>query len=185
VARLEFQIWPPEAGNRGFVVLRRAVVPQAETATMTKNKLVLILAGSVLLLFSTDMNPAPAAEPQPGGPGIIQLDRLEGTYGPVTFDHATHVTRYAEGCGDCHHQHSGYDGNPCQRCHEIDAAQFKASVKRNFPPCGKCHGEYDPAAPDVPDLKVAYHQVCFSCHRKTGDVGKAPENCEQLCHAKK
>jgi hypothetical protein len=152
---------------------------------MTKNKLALILAGSVLLLLSTDMTPVTAAEPEPGGPGTIQLDRLEGPYGPVTFDHAKHATRYADGCGDCHHQHSGYDKNPCKRCHAIDAAQFKASVTRNFPPCGKCHGNYDPEALDVPDLKVAYHEVCFSCHRKLGDVGTTPENCERKCHGKK
>jgi predicted CXXCH cytochrome family protein len=152
---------------------------------MTKNKLVSILAGSVLLLLSADMSSAPAAEPEPGGPGIIQLDRIEGLYGPVTFDHAKHATRYAEGCGDCHHQHSEFDKNPCKRCHEIDAAQFKASVKRDFSPCGKCHGDYDAAAPEVPDLKVAFHEVCFGCHRKTGDVGTSPQNCEELCHAKK
>jgi hypothetical protein len=152
---------------------------------MIKNKFASILISSALLFLSTDMNPAPAAEPQPGGPGTIQLDRLEGPYGPVTFDHAKHTIRYADGCGDCHHQHAEYDENPCKRCHAIDAEQFKASVKREFSACSRCHGDYDVTAPEVPDPKVAYHQVCFSCHRTAGDVGISPQNCEELCHAKK
>jgi hypothetical protein len=152
---------------------------------MTKNKFALILVSSTLLLLTIVWHPAPAADPEPSGPGVLQLDQLEGSYGPVTFDHAKHATRYADGCGDCHHQHRANDGNPCKRCHSIDAAQFKASVTRNFSRCGRCHGDYDPQTPEVPDLKVAYHEVCFSCHRTTGDVGTSPQNCEELCHAKK
>jgi hypothetical protein len=152
---------------------------------MNMHRTALTLAASALVLFAAAIITAQSAEPELGGPGIIRLDRLEGLYGPVTFDHAKHATRYAKGCGDCHHQHTGYDENPCKRCHTIDAEQFKASVKRNFSACSKCHGDYDVAAPEVPDLKVAYHEVCFSCHRKNGDVGETPASCGQLCHAKK
>lgn len=167
------------------------LAPRAETKTknkretMTMNRIALILTASALTLLAAAISPAKAADPEPGGPAIIQLDRLEGSYGPVTFDHAKHATRYAEGCGDCHHQHGGYDKNPCKRCHAIDAAQFKESVTRNFSACSKCHGDYDVEALDTPSLKVAYHEVCFSCHRKTGDVGKTPASCGQLCHVKK
>jgi hypothetical protein len=156
-----------------------------EQETMTMNRIALILTASTLTFLAAAISPAKAEDPEPGGPATIQIDRLEGLYGPVTFDHAKHATRYAEGCGDCHHQHSAYDENPCKRCHAIDAAQFKASVKRNFTACSKCHGDYDVEAPEVPDLKVAYHEVCFSCHRKIGDVGTTPASCEQLCHVKK
>jgi hypothetical protein len=103
----------------------------------------------------------------------------------VTFDHAKHATRYADGCGRCHHQHAANDKNPCKRCHSIDAAQFKASVKRNFSKCSNCHGDYDAATPEMPSLKVAYHETCFTCHRANGDVGESPRNCQELCHAKK
>jgi predicted CXXCH cytochrome family protein len=152
---------------------------------MTMNRITLILTAGALTLLATAISPAKAADPEPGGPATIQIDRLVDLYGPVTFDHAKHAASYADGCGDCHHQHSGYDKNPCKRCHSIDAAQFKAAVTRNFGACGKCHGDYDSAALDTPSLKVAYHEVCFSCHRETGDVGKTPASCEQLCHAKK
>jgi len=156
-----------------------------EQETKTMNRIALILTASTLTLLAAAISPAKAQDPEPGGPAIIQLDRLEGLYGPVTFDHAKHATRYAEGCGDCHHQHGGYDKNPCKRCHAIDAAQFKESVTRNFSACSKCHGDYDVEALDTPSLKVAYHEVCFSCHRKTGDVGETPASCGQLCHVKK
>lgn len=153
--------------------------------TINMNRIALLLTASALTLLATAIGPARAEDPESGGPATIQIDNLKGPYGPVTFDHAKHAASYAEGCGDCHHQHRGYDENPCKRCHALDATQFKASVKRNFSACSKCHGDYDVAAPEVPDLKVAYHQVCFSCHRKTGDVGKTPASCGQLCHVKK
>ncbi len=148
------------------------------------NRITLTLAACALTLLAAVIGPAKAADPEPGGPATIQLDKLEAIYGPVTFDHAKHATRYAEGCGDCHHQHRDYDKAPCKRCHAIDAAQFKASVVRSFPPCSKCHGDYDAADVNTPSLKVAYHEVCFSCHRKTGDV-ETPASCGQLCHVKK
>jgi len=158
---------------------------EQETKTMNMNRIALILTASALTFLAAAISPAKAADPEPGGPATIQIDRLEALYGPVTFDHARHATRYAEGCGDCHHQHRDYDKQPCKRCHAIDAAQFKASVTRNFGACGKCHGDFDAADVETPSLKVAYHEVCFSCHRKTGDVGKTPASCGQLCHVKK
>lgn len=149
------------------------------------NRIALILTAGTLTFLVTVFSPARADDPQPGGPATIQINKLEDQYGPVTFDHAKHAAQYAEGCGDCHHQHSAYDENPCKRCHTIDAAQFKASVKRNFSACSKCHGDYDVQTPEVPGLQVAYHEMCFGCHRELGDVGKTPASCEQLCHVKK
>lgn len=146
-------------------------------------KIVLILTAGALLLLTAATNPTPAAEP--GGPDTVELDRLAGPYGPVEFSHGRHARRFAEGCGDCHHQHRGYEKQPCKRCHAIDVAQFKESVVRSFRPCGNCHGDYDPATPDVPGLKVAYHQVCFSCHTEVGDTGASPASCDQQCHTKK
>lgn len=148
-------------------------------------KFALILASSAMLLLVTATLPARAADSPAAVPDTIVLDHLKGPYGPVTFDHAKHATRYADGCGECHHQHRANDKNPCKRCHSIDAAQFKASVTRNFSACSNCHGDYDAKTPEVPDLKVAYHQVCFTCHRTSGDVGKSPHDCQQLCHTKK
>jgi hypothetical protein len=158
---------------------------EEEQEAETMNRFALILTASAFTLLAAAISPTRAAEPESGGPATIQIDRLEDLYGPVTFDHAKHATSYADGCGDCHHQHRDYDKQPCKRCHAIDAAQFKASVVRSFPACSKCHGDYDAADVETPSLKVAYHETCFSCHKKLGDVGETPANCNQKCHAKK
>lgn len=147
------------------------------------NKFALMLAAAMLLLPALAL-PAPPLD-DPGGPDRIVLGALEDVYGPVTFNHRRHATRFAEACGDCHHQHRGLEKNPCKKCHALDSMQFRDSVKRNFGACGNCHGDYDRESPEMPSLKVAYHQVCFSCHRETGDVGDTPAGCEQLCHEKK
>jgi hypothetical protein len=151
--------------------------------TMKSKRLVSFLAGGALLLVMTAVLPTPASEL--GGPDTIELNQLEGPYQPVIFDHRRHAAEFAESCGDCHHQHRGYEKLPCKRCHAIDKAQFKESVVRSFRPCGNCHGDYDPATPDVPGLKVAFHEVCFSCHKGMGDLGRTPAGCEQQCHARK
>ncbi len=148
---------------------------------MKKLFLILIAAGS--LLVTAAINPAQAAETS--GPVMVELDRLDGPYEPVMFSHKRHVTRFADGCGDCHHQHREFDKLPCKRCHAIDATQFRESVTRNFRPCSSCHGDPDPATPDVPGLKVAYHEVCFSCHKSVGSLGASPQSCDQQCHARK
>lgn len=147
------------------------------------NRLLPLLIACTLLPLAAA--PQQNVAPAPGGPGIVRLDSLEGPYEPVVFRHGRHAARFAQGCGDCHHQHSGYDRNPCKRCHAIDAAQFKESAVRSFRACSTCHGDYDPAAPDVPGLKVAYHQMCFSCHEGTGEEDAAPKSCEQQCHTRK
>lgn len=147
------------------------------------NKIILILVSGALLLLSAAINPASAGDLS--GPLMVELDRIAGPYEPVNFSHKRHASRFADGCGDCHHQHREFDKQPCKRCHAIDAAQFKESVTRSFRPCANCHGELDPAAPDVPSLKVAYHQVCFTCHKAVGDLGTSPESCERMCHARK
>lgn len=146
-------------------------------------KLTLILVASALLLLTAAIDPTLAADLS--GPDRVELDRLDGPYGPVSFSHGMHATRFADGCGDCHHQHRDFDKLPCKRCHAIDATQFKESVTRSFRPCGNCHGDLDPATPDVPSLKVAYHQVCFGCHKGVGDLGASPKSCERQCHARK
>lgn len=146
------------------------------------NKLALTLAAAILLL---PIRALPEATAPPEVPGKIVLDSLQDLYGPVSFNHGRHASRFADACGDCHHQHRGLEKDPCKRCHRVDAAQFRDSVKRSFPACSNCHGDYDRDEPAMPSLKVAYHQTCFSCHRKNGDVGNTPKSCEELCHEKK
>jgi predicted CXXCH cytochrome family protein len=51
--------------------------------------------------------------------------------------------------------------------------------------CKSCHSSYDPANPNMPGLKTAYHSQCFQCHRGMGNVGIDPKGCTVMCHAKK
>ncbi len=126
---------------------------------------------------------ASAASGKAGMPGVRVLDSLADRYDPVRFDHDMH-TFIAERCGDCHHEHP-VEAQRCRDCHSMDSSLFKESVVNTFLSCRTCHGKYDPANPDLPGLKVAYHRQCFKCHGGMGDIGKDPRGCTQQCHAAK
>ncbi len=115
-------------------------------------------------------------------PGVRVLSSLVDQYGPVTFDHAKHVS-LAGKCDVCHHHANGAAAT-CAQCHNLSPAVFRKSVVSSFLPCSSCHSAPDPGNPSMPGLKVAYHQKCFACHRGMGDVGLAPKGCTELCHAK-
>lgn len=117
-------------------------------------------------------------------PDIVKLDSLVNEYEPVVFNHATH-TFIAGDCGKCHHQHGNSGALPCKDCHSVAPSNFKNSVVNNFMACKNCHGTYNPSVPRMPGLKVAYHQICFQCHRGMGNVGTDPKGCAMMCHAKK
>ena len=123
-----------------------------------------------------------------GGPGknpeVVKLDSLSDTYQSVTFDHAKHAS-LAGDCGMCHHEHGNNGKLPCKECHAVSPSAFKTSVIRNFQPCKSCHGAYNPAMPQLPGLKAAYHSACFQCHRGMGNVGTDPKGCTEICHALK
>jgi hypothetical protein len=51
----------------------------------------------------------------------------------------------------------------CQGCHHNSPAS------KNPPSCASCHAKpFDPATPDRPGLKAAYHGQCMSCHKAMG-----------------
>jgi hypothetical protein len=88
-------------------------------------------------------------------------------------------------CGVCHHQHGKNAALPCGECHSVKASTFKATATGGFIACKNCHGAYDPATPQMPGLKVAYHRQCFECHRGMGEVGVNPKGCALMCHDKR
>jgi hypothetical protein len=124
------------------------------------------------------------ASSESGLPGTRTLGSISDQYVPVKFDHAQHV-QIAGNCETCHHQHPDIKKLDCLGCHAIAPAVFKNSVKNNFSACSACHGAPNASNPSVPDLKVAYHMKCFSCHRGMGDIGLNPKGCTEICHAKK
>jgi hypothetical protein len=115
---------------------------------------------------------------------LVKLDSLVNIYKPVLFDHEKH-TAIAGDCGICHHQHGKNASLPCHECHSIKASTFKADVTGSFIACKNCHGALDPAAPQMPSLKVAYHRQCFQCHWGMSEVGSNPKGCTVMCHDKR
>ena len=123
--------------------------------------------------------------PQPSAArGLIKLDSLVNMYKPVLFNHEKHIA-IAGDCGACHHQHGKNSSLPCGECHSVKASTFKATATGGFIACKNCHGAYDPATPQMPGLKVAYHRQCFECHRGMGEVGVNPKGCALMCHDKR
>ncbi|HEX9021497.1 MAG TPA: cytochrome c3 family protein [Nitrospirota bacterium] len=129
-------------------------------------------------------SPSPAAARGRKGPGLVKLDTLADIYRPVLFNHEKH-TAIAGDCGICHHQHGKNASLPCHECHSLKASAFKSSATGSFMACKNCHGALDPAVPQMPGLKVAYHRQCFQCHRGMNDVGVSPKGCTQTCHDKR
>jgi hypothetical protein len=117
-------------------------------------------------------------------PKIVALDSVTDKYEPVKFDHEKHVA-IESNCSKCHHQHPNPKSLSCSECHSISSAEFGKSVGHSFLACKSCHGTYDISNPGMPDLKVAYHRVCFECHRGMGNVGLDPKGCTETCHARK
>lgn len=116
-------------------------------------------------------------------PELIILDSISGKYTPVKFNHKTHIP-FSQGCSQCHHEHQNNEALSCKDCHNVMPSLFKNSVHRNFLACKNCHSVFNPSLPQMPDLKVAYHRVCFQCHRGM-DVGIEPKGCTKRCHTLK
>jgi len=81
-------------------------------------------------------------------PDMVVLGQLENLYGPVPFDHKTHV-QMAEMSGGCvlchHHTPDGQEHSSCRSCHATQLADED---------------------PDMPGLRGAYHRQCLSCHQE-------------------
>lgn len=94
------------------------------------------------------------------GPGLTVLNKLHGSYGPVSFNHRLHaeMVGMGDGCATCHHY----------------------SPSGKVPPCGDCHSSQLSAPQSLrqPSLKGAYHRQCMGCHREWSHDTKCV-----VCHA--
>jgi hypothetical protein len=113
--------------------------------------------------------------------GVHVLEELSDRFTPVSFNHSMHVL-LANDCWTCHHQHELGEEYTCGACHVQKADEFKTSVIHSFWKCTKCHGICNINSPEIPCLRVAYHQKCFICHQNLGDIGNDPKGCYNLCH---
>jgi hypothetical protein len=119
-----------------------------------------------------------------GEDNFFNLDSISDKYQAVRFNHTRHID-LAGNCGTCHHEHGDNGSLPCKNCHSLSKTIFKNSVVNGFMACRNCHGTINPDSPSVPSLKVAYHRVCFQCHRGMGEIGMSPKGCTNMCHAEK
>lgn len=127
-----------------------------------------------------------AGETTAGGevPKIIMLGALSKVYKPVRLDHAEHISMIG-GCEECHHQHRSMQVHSCPECHRIDDSVFKKNLKAGtLKPCGECHAVVNPPGSRKRlELKAAYHQACFKCHKE--EVAGTPKGCTGMCHVPK
>lgn len=117
-------------------------------------------------------------------PDVLLLESLSKVYEPVRLDHAEHIST-AGGCEECHHQHRSMEVQSCSECHRIDPSVFKKNVNAGtLKPCGECHAVSNrPGDRGRLELKAAYHQACFKCHKD--EVEGNPKGCTGLCHVPK
>lgn len=117
-------------------------------------------------------------------PKELLLGSLSTVYEPVPFPHAQHVEAVG-GCEDCHHQHRSMQLQACTECHRFDPSVFKKNANAGkLKACGECHPKSTrPGVAGRTELKAAYHQACFKCHRE--EVAGKPEGCTGMCHTLK
>lgn len=94
-------------------------------------------------------------------PETVVIGSLSATYEPSKLPHRKIVERLIKDMqGDTLAGYfHGQDTLMCQGCHHNSPAS------KTPPKCASCHGApFDPATPDRPGLKAAYHGQCMSCH---------------------
>ncbi len=107
----------------------------------------------LLLLILAGLSVALAAE----GPDEVTIDELSHWFKPVEFSHGYHA-ELAGDCTVCHHFQDAEDAGLCSDCHGVG---------------------FDPAEPDSPDLKLAFHLRCMGCHQEQGAGPLACTDCHE------
>lgn len=111
-------------------------------------------------------------------PNRVVIDTVADKYLPNNFTHARHVvslSKRIEGSKLAETFHSA-PATVCAACHHHAPASVTPSK------CSSCHSKtIDPATPERPALKAAYHLQCMGCHNAM-DV-KRPQNTScTTCH---
>ncbi len=95
-------------------------------------------------------------------PYKVVIDSLVGKYEPCVFNHKSHVLSLMGRIKD----------NKLAGAFHTEPATLCVTCHHNSPPsatppkCASCHSKtIDPAAPQRPALKAAFHLQCMSCHK--------------------
>ena len=117
-------------------------------------------------------------------PEEVIIGSLSDKFGPSKLPHRKIVKRLIkdmQGNKMAGYFH-GQETLMCQGCHH------RSPASKTPPKCASCHGApFNPAKPDMPGLKAAYHGQCMGCHAAMKLEKPVSTTCDdaQGCHAKK
>lgn len=104
--------------------------------------------------------PAVAISPK-SIPQRVTIDAIADEYAPAVFTHGRHVESLMKRMGN-DKLASAFHNNPATLC---AACHHNSPLSATPPKCSSCHTvTIDPATPERPALKAAYHLQCMSCH---------------------
>ncbi len=117
-------------------------------------------------------------------PEKVIIGTLSDKFEPSTLPHRKIVQRLIkdmqnDGMAGYFH---GQELTMCQGCHHNSPAS------KTPPKCSSCHGApFQPAKPNVPGLKAAYHGQCMACHAAMKLEKPVSTTCSDAegCHVKK
>lgn len=152
----------PVRGNEWCAVCHN-VTPKMTQDQMRKGIAGKLSASENLKLAEeTVLSQKPAQPLSPmDGPYKVRIGALADKYQPNLFAHRRHVNSLMEAIKD-DKLAQAFHAKPetlCAACHH------RSPLSATPPKCGSCHSvNIDPANPERPTLKAAYHLQCMGCH---------------------
>ncbi|MDR1776666.1 MAG: cytochrome c family protein [Desulfovibrio sp.] len=114
------------------------------------------------------------------GPYKVMIGEIADKYMPSMFAHRRHVASLMERVKD-NALASAFHNQPATLC---AACHHNSPLKGAPPKCGSCHQQrIDPANPERPQLKAAYHLQCMGCHQGMKVARPLNTSCV-TCHRK-
>ena len=150
----------PERKAQWCATCHNADVTPAEMAKGRADKYTLDVRGE---LARRTLKKSVKAEPLTSldGPLTVTIGDLSDKYEANRFNHRRHVASLMDRIKDSKLA-DAFHSSPetlCATCHH------NSPLSKTPPRCGSCHSrEINPAAPERPTLKAAYHLQCMGCH---------------------
>lgn len=98
-------------------------------------------------------------------PETVKIDGISKEYAGAEFPHRKIVLALVKGMQKDELAQAFHRGDKliCQGCHH------NSPLSATPPKCASCHSKpFDPATPNRPGLKAAYHGQCMGCHKAMG-----------------
>lgn len=140
------------------------------------------LPSDAALAQETIASRKPSAKLDPSTiPYRVRIDSLSNVYGANKFNHERHMVSMQKHIGDdsLAAAFHGSSEKLCQTCHH------RSPLSATPPKCSNCHSaKADPAHPERPTLKAAYHLQCMGCHDGMKVARPKNTSCSN-CHAER